>query len=131
MWRAIKTNFLCRYLDSAELRQQINAGLNVVENWNSANDFVYYGKGGEISSNCRDDQEISMLSLHLIQTCISYVNTFLIEDLLQEDSWEKQLGEEDYRALSALFYLHINPYGTFDLDLTKRLSFKLTSNREQ
>ena len=81
--RAVKTSFICRHLNSVELRQQINAGLNVVENWNSANDFVYYGKGGEISSNCRDDQEISMLCLHLLQTCISYANTYLVEDLLQ------------------------------------------------
>jgi TnpA family transposase len=123
--RAVKTSFICRYLNSVELRQQINAGLNVVENWNSANDFVYYGKGGEISSNCRDDQEISMLCLHLLQTCISYVNTYLVEDLLQDGHWKNQLGEEDYRALTALFYLHINPYGTFDLDLTKRLIFNL------
>ena len=119
--KAIKTIFLCRYLDSVELRQQINAGLNVVENWNSANDFVYYGKSGEITSNDHDDQEISMLGLHLLQTSISYVNTLLIEDLLQDDYWRKQLNEEDYRALTALFYLHINPYGTFELDLTKRL----------
>jgi TnpA family transposase len=121
--RAIKTSFLCRYLHSVEFRQQINAGLNVVENWNSANDFVYYGKGGEISSNGRDDQEISMLSLHLLQTCISYVNTLLIEDILHDEFWKIRLTEEDYRALTALFYAHINPYGTFDLDLTKRLIF--------
>lgn len=129
--RAVKTNFLCRYLNSVELRQQINAGLNVVENWNSANDFVYYGKGGEIASNCRDDQEMSMLCLHLLQTCISYVNTFFIEDLLQDKHWEKQLSEEDYRALTALFYSHINPYGTFDLDLTKRLGFEFISHGER
>ena len=81
--KAVKTTFLCRYLHSVELRQQINAGLNVVENWNGANDFVYYGKSGEITSNSRDDQEISMLCLHLLQTSILYINTLLIEELLQ------------------------------------------------
>lgn len=119
--KAVKTIFLCRYLNSVELRQQINAGLNVVENWNSANNFVYYGKSGEITTNNRDDQEISMLCLHLLQTCISYVNTLLVEDLLEAEYWNKQLREEDYRALTALFYLHINPYGNFELDFTKRL----------
>jgi TnpA family transposase len=122
--KAVKTIFLCRYLNSVELRQQINAGLNVVENWNSANEFVFYGKSGEITSNNRDDQEISMLCLHLLQNCISYINTLLIEELLQDSGWQKQLTQEDYRALTALFYLHINPYGAFELDLSKRLAIR-------
>ncbi len=122
--KAVKTIFLCRYLHSVELRQQINAGLNVVENWNGANDFVYYGKSGEITSNARDDQEISMLCLHLLQTSISYINTLLIEELLQDEYWLNRLNEEDYRALTALFYLHINPYGSFEVDLTKRLMIR-------
>lgn len=122
--KAVKTIFLCRYLDSLELRQQINSGLNVVENWNSANDFVFYGKSGEITSNYRDDQEVSMLSLHLLQNCISYINTLLIEALFQDSNWQSKLAEEDYRALTALFYLNINPYGTFELDLSKRLAIQ-------
>jgi TnpA family transposase len=63
--KASKTIFLCRYLRSMELRREIHEGLNVIENWNSANDFIYFGKGGEMASNRIDDQEISMLSLHL------------------------------------------------------------------
>ncbi len=124
--KAVKTIFLCRYLDSLELRQQINAGLNVVENWNSANDFVFYGKSGEITSNYHDDQEISMLSLHLLQNCISYINTLLIEELFKDSRWKNRLSDEDYRALTALFYLNINPYGTFELDLSKRLAIQKT-----
>jgi TnpA family transposase len=49
------------------LRQEIHAGLNVVENWNSANSFIFSGKSGEIASNNRADQEIALLSLHLLQ----------------------------------------------------------------
>ncbi len=78
--KAMKTIFLCRYLHSMELRREINEGLNVIESWNSANDFIFFGNGGEMASNRADDQEIraddqeiSMLSLHLVQLSLVYV----------------------------------------------------------
>ena len=82
--KAIKTTFLCRYLHEAKLRQEVNEGLNVVENWNSANSFIFYGKGGELATNRRDDQEIGLLSLHLLQVFVVYVNTLMIQKTLAE-----------------------------------------------
>ena len=79
-----KTIFLCKYLMSEALRQEIEEGLNVIENWNSANDFIWYGKGGEISTNKKEDQEIAILSLHLLQICMVYVNTLLVQKVLSE-----------------------------------------------
>jgi TnpA family transposase len=49
--KATKTIFLCRSLQFIELRREINEGLNVVENWNSANGFVFFGNGNEMASN--------------------------------------------------------------------------------
>ena len=60
--KAIKTCFLCRYLPDEAVRREINDGLNVVEHWNSTNDFVFFARRGEMSSNRREDHEISMLS---------------------------------------------------------------------
>jgi TnpA family transposase len=48
--KAIKTIFLCRYLHSKELRREINEGLNVVEQWNGATDFVFFARRGEMVS---------------------------------------------------------------------------------
>ena len=38
--KALITIFLCGYIVSEDLRIEINEGLNVVENWNSANAFI-------------------------------------------------------------------------------------------
>ena len=41
--------------------------------------------------------------------------------MLGEPSWHGSLGIEDLRALTPLVYGHVNPYGTFRLDLEERL----------
>jgi hypothetical protein len=51
--KAVKTVFLCRYLHNQALRREVNDGLNVVEHWNSANDFIFFARSGEFSSNRR------------------------------------------------------------------------------
>ena len=99
------------------MRREIHDGLNVVENWNSANGFIFYGKGGEISTNRLDEQELAVLSLHLLQSSLVYINTLMLQRVLREPGWLEQMAAEDLRALTPLRYAHINPYGTFRLDL--------------
>jgi TnpA family transposase len=120
--RAIKTIFLCKYLCFEALRQEIHEGLNVVERWNSVNDFIFYGKKSVLSSNNHAAHEISLLSLHLLQSCLVYINTLMIQKILEEKAWRNKLTVEDKRALSPLFYAHINPYGTFKLDMQERVN---------
>lgn len=64
--KAVKTLFLCEFLRDPLVRREIHEGLQVIENWNSANTFIYYGKGGEIATNRLDEQEISVLCMAFI-----------------------------------------------------------------
>ena len=119
--RALKTIFLCRYLSTEAVRREIQEGLNVVENWNSANSFIFYGKRGEVSTNDVDAQEVAILSMHLLQSCLVYVNTLMVQEVLAEPAWAQRMTEEDWRALTPLFYGHVNPYGRFDLNMAIRI----------
>ena len=62
-----------------------------------------------------------MLSLHLLQACLVYINTLMIQQVLASPPYLDKMGPEDFRALSALIWHHINPYGLFDLDMEERL----------
>ena len=119
--KAIKTIFLCRYLHDEALRREINEGLNVVEQWNGATDFVFFARRGEMASNRREDHEVSMLALHLIQNCMVYINTLMIQKVLALPHWQGRFTPRDYAALTPLIWEHVNPYGRFDLDMNTRL----------
>ena len=47
----------------------------MVENWNATNDFICYGRQGELATNSREQQEIVTLSLQLLQNCLMLINT--------------------------------------------------------
>jgi len=119
--QARKTTFLARYLHDLSLRHEVQEGLNVLEDWNSTNGFILYGKHGEIASNRLVQQEISMLCLHLLQACLVYVNTLLIQEVLSAPHWYSRMTQEDWRGLTPLFYTSITPYGDFRLDMTTRI----------
>ncbi len=120
--KAIKTIFLCHYLNDEALRREINEGLNVVEQWNGATDFVFFALRGEMVSNRRENHGISMLALHLLQNCMIYINTLMIQEVLSQPHWERKFTLRDYAALTPLIWEHVNPYGRFDLDMNARLN---------
>jgi TnpA family transposase len=117
--KAEKTIFLCDYLASREVQREVHEGLNVVENWNATNDFICYGRQGELATNSREQQEVVTLSLQLLQNCLVLVNTLLVERTIEREGLWEELTAEDLRALTPLFHGHINPYGQFALDLAR------------
>ena len=79
------------------------------------------GKGGELTSNRQEDQEVSLLCLHLLQSSLVYINTLMIQEVLEDPAWLGKMTTRDRAALSPLFTNHVNPFGRFDLDLESRI----------
>jgi TnpA family transposase len=127
--KASRTIFLCRYLSSEDLRIEIHEALNTVERVNGIMGFIFYGRLGEISHNNPQDQALSLLCLHLLQACMCYINTILVQNVLSDPKWFALLTKEDLRALSPLFHSHINPYGLVALNMNRRLNIDLPRKR--
>ncbi|MCG3040937.1 transposase [Streptomyces sp. S1A] len=56
--RAVRTIFTC------------DGGLPVIENGNSANTVLHYGKGGALTGPDKEHTEASMLTLHLLRSAL-------------------------------------------------------------
>jgi TnpA family transposase len=89
--KAQRTIFVARYLYDRDLQRQIESGLNVVEAWNRANAVICYGKSGEISTNRREEVEMTALCLRILQASLVYVNTVMLQDVLAEPAWSVML----------------------------------------
>jgi TnpA family transposase len=57
-----------------------------LESWNRANAIIFYGKSGDLATNRRDEQEMSVLCLRILQAAMVYVNTLMLQDILADRS---------------------------------------------
>ncbi|GLW22850.1 hypothetical protein DI270_018960 [Microbispora triticiradicis] len=68
-----------------------------------------------------------MLSLHLLQSALVFINTLLVQSVLKDPAWRKKMTDADKRGLSPLFWSNANLYGTIDIDMGRRLDLDLVA----
>jgi TnpA family transposase len=57
-----------------------------------------------LSSHKSEDQELSMLSLHLLQNCMVFVNTLMLQQVLARPHSAGRLNARDLHALTPLIW---------------------------
>ncbi|MGI5271818.1 Tn3 family transposase [Nonomuraea sp. CA-218870] len=92
-----------------------------MESSNGANSVIFYGKGGDIATNRREELEMSVLCLRILQAALVYINTLMSQDVLADPGGAELLKPADRRGLTPLFWQHVEPYGEVRLDVAKRL----------
>ena len=73
-----------------------------------------------IKINNTEIEELNVLSLHLLQSYLVYINTLMIQYILKLPHWQNILTTKDKRAISLLIH-SLNLYSIF-LDMNKRLA---------
>ncbi len=124
--KAKRTIFLCRYLSDEKLRIHVNEMLNLVERLNGVMEFLFHGKWGEINSNDKYNQELAILCLHLLQVCVVYFNTLLLQEVLNDPDRKYDFTDDDLRALNPLIHEHFNIFGIASLDMTTNILSNLS-----
>jgi hypothetical protein len=82
---------------------------------------VFFARRGELATNRQKDHEVSMVALHLLQNCLTYINTLMLQKVLSRPHWAQKLGARDLSALTPLICEHVTPYGCFELNMNAQL----------
>lgn len=62
--------------------------------------FVLLGKGGKVATNRPEEQQASVLVLHLLRACLAYVNILKFRRALAGPEWSSRMAPGDLSALT-------------------------------
>jgi hypothetical protein len=66
---------------------------------------------GDIASNRRDEQELSVLCLRVLRSALVYVNTLMVQDVLADDKWADRMTPSRSARSDPAVWTHVAPYG--------------------
>jgi len=116
--RVLRTEFLLKYLGSAELRSIVQAATNKSEAYNGFTQWVGFGGEGTIASNDREEQRKIIKYNHLVANCVIFHNVFSLSRLLRDLEREGYtLNAAEIASLSPYLRPHLNRFGSYELDM--------------
>jgi len=127
--RAVRTEFLLRYMDDQDLRKRIDDQLDKLESAHHFARAVFYGQNGQIPYAGKEEQQVADACKRLVQNVIVCWNClYLNQQLFQAPAAERQALADAIARMSPVSWQHINLQGEFDFSdeaLTQALHFDL------
>ena len=120
--RAIRTQYLLKYINDAELRKTVNAATNKSEEFNDFVKWLFFGGDGIIAENIRHEQKKVIKYNHLVANMIILHNVHQMTRILKSlQAKGYQLTEEILRGTAPYRREHINRFGEYPLDLNREV----------
>jgi len=120
--RAVRTDFLLRYLSSVELRRVIQAATNKSEHFNRYAQWVAFGSSGLATAAERDEQRKMIKYNHLVANLLIFHTAVGMTRALEEiaaDGHGAAITPEALAGTSPYLNEHLNRFGSYELDLSK------------
>jgi TnpA family transposase len=119
--RAVRTEFLLKYITDIELRSMILGVMNKSEDFNRFVQWIAFGGQGVIAENNRDEQRKLIKYNHLVANCLIFHNvqsmTKALHSLIKEGL---DVKDETLKRLSPYLTGHINRFGEYRLDMSRK-----------
>ena len=119
--RAIRTDFLLRYIGSVDLRRTIGAATNKSEHFNRYAQWVGFGGGGLVTAAARDEQRKMIKYNHLVANLLIFhtaIGMTRALDNIAADGFGDAVNPEGIATLSPYQTEHINRFGDYVLDMS-------------
>jgi TnpA family transposase len=120
--RAVRTDFLLRYVSSVELRRVIQAATNKSEHFNRYAQWVAFGSSGLATAAERDEQRKMVKYNHLVANLLIFHTAVSMTRALEEiaaDGHGAAISPEALAGTSPYLNEHLNRFGSYELDLSK------------
>jgi TnpA family transposase len=119
--KAVRTLFLLKYIDDSDVRKMIGAATNKSEQFNAFVKWVFFGNDRVIAENVAYEQQKLVKYSHLVANLVMLHTLDSMTRVLSDLRSEGQVIDEDLlRGLSPYRTMHINRFGDYRLDLSRR-----------
>ncbi len=117
----IKSLYLLDYIDSPELRSNVQRAVNRGEAYHKLRRAIAYAHGGRFRVRSQYEQEVWNECARLVANAVVYYNALILSEVLDELQKRGELAAiEAIKRVSPIAWQHINFYGhyLFDADFS-------------